>query len=151
MSDRLQRPKRLVPVHDFLFLLLLTFGDSDRPLLSGVCQSQGKPGQKGLPTGQFARHHNNLSWEEFGESERKSKGTRWGKVRLDFLILQCCWGIWFVKLQIRIWYLFWHDGIVPKRNKSETVLSVKGFIPKFLPQSGITPKSNNSERCHTLE
>ncbi len=45
----------------------------------------------------------------------------------------------------KVWNLR-HDGIVPKRNKSETVLSVKGLIPKNLPQSGITPKSNNSER-----
>ena len=44
-----------------------------------------------------------------------------------------------------------HDGIVPKRNKSETVWSIKGFIPKFLPQSGITPKGTIPKGCHTLE
>ncbi len=33
-----------------------------------------------------------------------------------------------------------HDGIVPKRNNSETVLSVKGFIPKNLTHTGLQPK-----------
>ena len=54
----------------------------------------------------------------------------------SYLFNQCFW---------------WHDGIVPKRNKSEKVLSVKGLSPKILPQSGITPKSNNSERLQALE
>ena len=39
-----------------------------------------------------------------------------------------------------------YDGIVPKRINSETALSAKGFIPKHLTQTGIAPKSNNSER-----
>ncbi len=38
-----------------------------------------------------------------------------------------------------------HDGILPKRNKSETVLSVKELIPKNLSQCGITPQISFSD------